>query len=187
LVRGGYPEVVSRSSEKRRQAWFDAYLTSILERDISRHREHTGFSGNAPPLEDTRFTFGIPPELLRHIAIIGHPPLNVETIHGDSAVDIHSVRIARMVREYRPRGSSKSPKLMLLIPDCPLIFIGCTFSRLASDPTIAGNLLENFVVSEIIKTGGMERRSVNLFHYRDASDKEVESCHGKQAGKNCGD
>ena len=34
LLTGGYPEVVARSSEKRRKAWFDAYLHTIVQRDI---------------------------------------------------------------------------------------------------------------------------------------------------------
>ena len=34
LLAGGYPEAVARSGEKRRTAWFDAYLQTIVQRDI---------------------------------------------------------------------------------------------------------------------------------------------------------
>lgn len=34
VLRGGYPEVVARSTSKRRGAWFDAYVATILQRDI---------------------------------------------------------------------------------------------------------------------------------------------------------
>jgi predicted AAA+ superfamily ATPase len=30
----GYPEVLSRSNPKRRAAWFDSYITALVERDI---------------------------------------------------------------------------------------------------------------------------------------------------------
>lgn len=34
VLTGGYPEALARSSEKRRQAWFSAYVTTIVERDV---------------------------------------------------------------------------------------------------------------------------------------------------------
>ena len=34
LTVGGYPEVVGRASERRRQAWFASYVTTILQRDV---------------------------------------------------------------------------------------------------------------------------------------------------------
>ena len=34
VARGGYPEVLTRTTESRRRAWFSAYLTTILQRDV---------------------------------------------------------------------------------------------------------------------------------------------------------
>jgi uncharacterized protein len=34
MLAGGYPEAVERVSEKRRNAWFDAYIQTIIQRDI---------------------------------------------------------------------------------------------------------------------------------------------------------
>ena len=34
MLAGGYPEVVSRKSESRRQDWFSNYINTILRRDI---------------------------------------------------------------------------------------------------------------------------------------------------------
>lgn len=34
MLRGGFPEASLRSSEARRKAWFDSYLTAILQRDV---------------------------------------------------------------------------------------------------------------------------------------------------------
>ena len=34
MVRGGFPEAVSRHSASRREAWFDSYLSTIIQRDI---------------------------------------------------------------------------------------------------------------------------------------------------------
>jgi predicted AAA+ superfamily ATPase len=34
LVRGGYPEAVSRTGNPTRRRWFDAYLTTLLQRDL---------------------------------------------------------------------------------------------------------------------------------------------------------
>jgi hypothetical protein len=34
LLQGGYPEAVARTSAKRRGAWFESYLDTILQRDV---------------------------------------------------------------------------------------------------------------------------------------------------------
>ena len=34
IVAGGFPEPVQRSTHRRRQAWFESYITTILDRDI---------------------------------------------------------------------------------------------------------------------------------------------------------
>jgi predicted AAA+ superfamily ATPase len=34
LVRGGYPEAIERDAEARRAAWFAAYISTILQRDV---------------------------------------------------------------------------------------------------------------------------------------------------------
>jgi len=34
MMIGGYPEVVARQTQARRQAWFKSYITTILQRDI---------------------------------------------------------------------------------------------------------------------------------------------------------
>ena len=34
LLSGGFPEAVSRSSPRRRAAWFDSYLQAMMQRDV---------------------------------------------------------------------------------------------------------------------------------------------------------
>ena len=34
IIAGGYPEAVSRTVPARRKAWFDSYITTILQRDV---------------------------------------------------------------------------------------------------------------------------------------------------------
>jgi predicted AAA+ superfamily ATPase len=34
MTLGGYPEVLSRRDANRRAAWFDSYITTLVERDI---------------------------------------------------------------------------------------------------------------------------------------------------------
>ncbi len=34
LAQGGYPEMLQRTTEERRQAWFGSYITTILQRDV---------------------------------------------------------------------------------------------------------------------------------------------------------
>ncbi|MCF7929640.1 MAG: hypothetical protein K9L68_12875 [Spirochaetales bacterium] len=34
VLRGGYPEAVSRTTQKRRKAWYRQYVDAILQRDV---------------------------------------------------------------------------------------------------------------------------------------------------------
>src|SRR5258705_10451417 len=34
ILRGGYPEAASRATPERRAAWFESYITTILQRDV---------------------------------------------------------------------------------------------------------------------------------------------------------
>ena len=34
MLCGGFPEAVSRVSDRRKTAWFDSYLQAILQRDV---------------------------------------------------------------------------------------------------------------------------------------------------------
>src|SRR3972149_1436701 len=53
VLRGGFPEAVAMGSAERRSAWFDAYLTTILGRDVrdlANIEGLTGWPGLLPPL-----------------------------------------------------------------------------------------------------------------------------------------
>lgn len=182
IVLGGYPEAVSRPSDKRRQAWFDAYLTSILERDVryvaniqdfpAMFRLHKLLASRTASLlsySDLSRSMGIPQTTLkRYIA---------------TAVSIFSVFELPAWASNIGKRLIKSPKIMFVDTGLAASLIGCDISRLAGDTKLAGNLLENFVTSEIRKQSAWNNTSVGLFHYRDVSGKEVDLVLENKPGK----
>lgn len=182
---GGYPEVRSRASEKRRRAWFDAYLTSILERDVrdianihdigAMLRLLKALASRAASLvnySDLSRTLGVQQTTLKRFMAI------LNSIFLIYEVPAWSANIGKRL--------VKSPKIMFSDTGLASNLLGCDSRRVIEEPHIAGALLENFVVSEIFKQLAWNETDAAVFHFREQGGKEVdvvlESAAGAIAG-----
>jgi hypothetical protein len=76
----------------------------------------------------------------------------------------------------------KSPKLLLADTGLLVHLLGIDTSRLDSDRTLAGGVLENFVALELLKQRGWSKSQPNLFHFRTHSGDEVDLVLEDRAG-----
>lgn len=173
LLKGGYPEVLGRQSEARRRAWFGSYVTTILQRDV---RDLSNIEG----LTEL-------PRLLsllaaRAASLVNYAELSRSASMPQSTLKRYiSLLQATFLVQTLPAWSSnlgkrlvRSPKL--LICDTGLIsnLQGLSTERLASEPVLAGPLLENFVAMELVKQATWSRTQPRLFHYRTHGGDEVD-------------
>ncbi len=169
-LRGGYPEVLRRSRPARRAAWFRAYTTTILQRDA---RELTQI---ANPQDLTR--------LLTLAAARSGSPLNVLDVSRSLDLPHMTVRryltiLERLFFIHLIPGWSgglnarvtQHPKVYL--PDSGLLgyLMGVDVSRFEKDPTLAGQLVENFVVGEIERQRAWNSAAVTAFHFRTTTNE----------------
>ncbi len=173
MLVGGYPEVVSRTAESRRQDWFRNYINTILQRDI---RDLANIEG----LVDL-------PRLLELLAARAAGILNyaeVSRIIGFPQMTLKrymTLLETTFLIETIPAWSGNIKKRLI---KAPKLFIGDTgllsylldlnLNRLQSDPTLAGALTENFVVNELKKQMGWSEIRVKMFHFRTSNDREVD-------------
>ena len=173
LLRGGYPEAVIRT-ERRRAAWYDDYLRTLLERDV---RDLSRISGVTEL-----------PRLLTLLATRIGNLLNASDLGRD--VGLSNVTLSRytdLLRALYLAGTLpawagnvgkrliKAPKVFL--PDTGLAahLLGLNALTLQTDRKALGALLENFVVAELGRQLGWSDLSARLYHYRTAGGLEVDA------------
>lgn len=175
VVRGGYPEMVSRRPGSRRAQWLRSYLEMILERDA---RDVTD---RARQLDDL-------PRLLRVAATRIAGLLDLTSMGRAIEMKRDSVRrylrlleLLFLVREVPAWSQSLSQQVIkrpkLWIPDSGLacLLARCGEETFLTDKTgLAGSLFENFVASEVLKQASRLDQRVELFHFRTPGGREVD-------------
>lgn len=174
LCRGGYPEAVLAPSAKARAGFFNDYIRTVSQRDITelgriaQRVELPGFLRvlaartatvlNASTLADA---VGLEPASLRR-----YLPL-VETVFLSLTLPAWSHNAATRMR--------RRPKVHLTDAGLAAALIGATPARML-DPTSTstGQLLETFVVTELVKFATWCDTAVEFSHYRDADGREAD-------------
>jgi hypothetical protein len=185
VLRGGYPEAVSRAAGARRDAWFGAYLNTILQRDV---RDLAHIEG----LTEL-------PRLLSLMAARTASLLNMSELSRSSGMAQTTLKrylallettflVHRLPAWSRNLGKRlvRAPKVFINDAGLAAYLIGVDETRLTRNATLLGALLENFVVMELRKQVGWSRTRVTLFHFRTQTGQEVdvvlETPDGRLAG-----
>ena len=185
LLAGGFPEAVARNTPRRRQAWFDSYLQTVLQRDV---RE----LANLEQLTEL-------PNLVQLLAHRSASLLNFAELARSSGIAQTTLKryftlletlflIHRLPAWERNPAKRlvKAPKVFL--PDSGLLahLTGHTADTLATAPGLPGDLVETFVCAELLKHLAFSARGLSLWHYRTQTGIEVdfllEDRHGKLTG-----
>ena len=181
VLHGGYPEAVKRS-DKRRSAWFDAYIGTVLSRDVR----------DISRVEDLAAL----PRLLSLLAGRAAGLLNMADVSRDLAMPLTTVRryLALLERTFLietvPAWSAnlgtrlvKASKLVLGDSGLLAHLLGASEARLRAHPTMLGALIENFVALELLKQAAWSETRARLSHFRAHSGREVDFLLEDGAGR----
>jgi predicted AAA+ superfamily ATPase len=172
-LRGGYPEAVRRDPGRRRNRFFDSYITDLITRDVRQ------ISDIERPAEMRR--------LLSVIAARMGGLTVVQSIAGD--VGLPRMTLSRyldllelvFVIKRIPAWSSNltrraisTPKLLVTDTGLAGRLIGMSPERARDVTAPVGPLLENFAISEVARQLTWANEPVQLFHYRDRDKVEVD-------------
>lgn len=182
LLRGGYPEAVGRAAEDRRRAWFAAYVTAILQRDV---RDLANIAGLTEM-----------PRLLALLASRAGGLLNKAELSRASGTPyatldryltlLETTFLLRLVPAWAGnlgKRLTRAPKIALSDSGLQSHLAGMSEDRLRGEPGLTGPLLETFVAMELSKQATWTRTPVMLFHYRTASGQEVDLVLEDGAGR----
>lgn len=173
LLAGGFPDAVARTSQRRREAWFDAYVQAVLMRDV---RE----LANIEQLTEV-------PNLLHLLATRSGTLLNLAEISRSARLPQSTLKryfallemlflVVRLPSWERNPGKRlvKAPKVFL--PDSGLLnhFMAATLASLAAKPGLPGGMVETFVLAELLKHLAFSKQRLTLWHYRTQTNTEVD-------------
>lgn len=181
---GGFPEAVRRT-DRRRAAFFESYLDTIIKRDV----QEISAVERIPQLR----------KLLQLLAIRSANLLVSATVAGE--LDIHRTTVTRYLALLEtvfliktiPAWSGGSthraigtPKLAFVDTGLLCHLLGQGPARLADPGGAAGPVLENFVLMELSRQLTWNEERATLWHYRTKDKVEVdavlESADGRIVG-----
>ncbi len=173
VLRGGFPEVIARQSEARRQAWARSYLDSILLKDLQ----------DIAQIE--RLT-----ELPRFVRLLAHYSaelINYSEIGGKIGIDhktarryiglleqIFLVSVAAPWHSNVLKQMVKTPKLHFVDSALLAAAKGLTADKVRTDRTAFGPMLESFVYGEVRKQIAANDLEASINHFRDYAKSEVD-------------
>jgi predicted AAA+ superfamily ATPase len=182
LAQGGYPEMLTRQDAGRREAWFGSYLQTILQRDV---RDIASIRNLSALPRLLALLASRAAGLLDYSDLARSLSLPQSTLKRYYALLVATFLVHELPAWYANLGKRviKAPKLLLNDTGLLMYLLGADASRLTSDPTLGGSVLENFVAMELLKQRGWAKRRVRLFHFHSYAGEEVDVVLEDAAGQ----
>ena len=182
VLRGGYPEAVSRSSSKRRVVWARQYIEAIIQRDV---RDVAGID----KLDQL-------PRFLRALSQTAGQMCNYSQLGGQLGLDgktaaryinvfeqMYLLKRVDVWARNRLNRVVKTPKLQFIDSGLLATLLDLGAEEIDKDRTRFGNVLETFVFGELLKHATTADGSYRLMYYRDTDKYEVDMVIENAAGQ----
>jgi hypothetical protein len=182
VLRGGYPEALTRSTDRRRTTWARQYLAAMVERDV---RD----IANIDKLDQL-------PRFLRALAQMAGQMCNYSQLGGQVGIDnktaakylgifeqMYLLQRVDVWARNRLKRMVKMPKLQFIDAGLLATLLDLTTEEPQKDKTRFGHVLETFVYSELLKHASTAEGDYQLLYYRDADQVEVDVVVENAAGQ----
>jgi len=173
VLIGGFPEAISRDSERRSQDWARSYLTSVLTRDL---RDIADIEKLTELPKFVRLLAEHSGQLVNYSQFGGS--INVSHKTGQRYVAL--LEQVFLVATLQPwytnalKRIAKTPKLHFLDSGVLATTRGLSFDRVKANRGEFGALLESFVFSEVLKLMTGSDLQLTPYHFRDQQMHEVD-------------
>jgi len=172
VLIGGYPEVRSRRSDRRRDAWFASYVTAILQRDV---RDMANIEGLAQLPRLLSFLAARSGTLLNKAEASRSTGFSYSTLERYLAL-LEATFLLDLLPAWAGNPGkrlTRSPKVFLGDSGLTAHLAGVSAGRIKTDPALRGPVVECWAVAELRKMASWAMRDVALWHYR-AGRQEVD-------------
>lgn len=171
VSRGGYPEVLTRSDNRRRKTWARQYIESLMQRDIKDIASLDKLDQAPHLLKALAHTSG---QMCNYSQLGGQIGINHKTVSKYIAV-FEQMYLMQRINVWSGNRLSrllKTPKLQFL--DSGLLSVLVDFSDPMRQRKLFGQLLESFVFAELRKHITWADGEYEIYYYRDKDQYEVD-------------
>lgn len=172
-LTGGYPEMLTRPTFERRNAWAKSYIKAVVERDVKDISSIEKLVEMPRLLEVLAQQSG---KLTNFTQIAGQ--LNLDTKTAQKYVGL--LETLFLVHQLRPWHNNtlsrivKTPKIHFIDSGLLACLNRITIESIEKDKSSFGALLETWVYSELLKMCALQNESWNIYYYRDKDQVEVD-------------
>ena len=170
---GGFPEAVRRTA-RRRTAFFDAYLTTLIERDVL---ELSSIERRGDLLKLLSLLAGRTASLLVPATLAGQSGIPRSTLVRYLEL-LSSVFLIKSIPAWSSSQTQRAigtPKLAFVDTGVACHLIGQDVARLGEPGGAAGSMMENLVLMELARQLTWSRERARLYHYRTKDHLEVDA------------
>lgn len=180
-IRGGYPEAAGRTSESRRRAWFESYITTILQRDVRDIANIDGLTA-LPRLLAMLATRS--PALLNYSELSRTAGLPQTTLKRYMSLFETIFLIDHLPAWYSNLGKRLVKTSKMIMSDTGLLttLLAVDAFRLENTP-LCGAVVENFVIMELKKQISWSATKPAMLHFRTQTGQEVDAVLEDRAGR----
>ena len=181
VLRGGYPDAVSRATPRRRTAWGRQYIDAIIQRDV---RDVAGID----KLDQL-------PRFLRALAQVSGQMCNYTQLGGQIGLDhktaaryigvFEQMYLLKRVEVWAKNRLSrvvKTPKMQFIDSGLLSTLADVTSAHAQQNRSRFGSILETFVFGELLKHTTTSENDYQLLYYRDHDQFEVDFIIENAAG-----
>jgi uncharacterized protein len=173
IVAGGYPAALTRSSGRRRAAWYRDYLEALVQRDV---RELARISSLEVLPRLLALAAGQTARLLNVSELASPFQLSRPTIR-DYVTLLERVFLLEILPSWHTNRLSrliKTPKAHLGDTGLACAILGVDAEDLWADRPLLGQLLETFVYQELRRQASAHHEALTFTHFRDKDGAEVD-------------
>ena len=168
IVTGGYPSVQNKS-QRSQESWFESYIEARIEKDLSLIKKVSA-ENKSEINKLLRILASITSNLVKYSSLSKHLSIKDVTVKSDIEI-LEALFLVKRVNPYftnRGKREIKAPKIQFIDTGLASHLIDADpHTLIVSQRETLGNLVENFVYSELLKHSTYAKKSTQIYHYRD--------------------
>jgi len=174
MVMGGFPSIQGKSSRSQ-DAWFESYIEARIEKDLTLVKKIS--QENKSEINKLlKILASITSNIVKYSSLSKHLNIKDMTVKSDIEI-LEALFLVKRVNPYFTnlgKREIKAPKIQFIDTGLVTHLLDIdAHTLITSNREMLGNLVENFVYSELLKHTTYATKSTKIYHYRDA-DYEVD-------------
>ena len=185
VLRGGYPEAISRTGARRRTVWARQYLNAIIQRDV---RDVASIDKLDQLPRFLRILAEISGQMCNYTKLGGQVGLDSKTASRYTGVleQMYLLKRIEVWARNRLKRVVKTPKLQFIDTGLLSTLLDFGAAEAQQDRSRFGKILETFVYGELLKHSSTAEGDYKLLYYRDLDmfevDMVIENASGQLIG-----